>query len=121
MTIPGAGQGLNWISAAEAAAAIRSGTLTSRALVTACLERIAERDGTVRAWAYLDPDLVLAQADAADAVPLAARGPLHGVPVGVKDIILTRDMPTQMNSPHFAGHFPPSTRRRWRSCAMPGR
>lgn len=105
--IPGAGQGLNWTGAAEAAARIRAGTLTSRALVSACLERIAERDGTVRAWSFLDPALALAQADAADAVPLADRGPLHGVPVGVKDIILTRDMPTQMNSPHFAGHFPP--------------
>ncbi len=107
MTIPCAGQGPSWIGAAEAAARIRAGTLTSRALVTACLDRIAERDGIVRAWAFLDPDLALAQADAADAVPLADRGPLHGVPVGVKDIILTRDMPTQMNSPHFAGHFPP--------------
>lgn len=106
MTVPGAGQGLNWLSAAEAAAQIARGQLTSRALVQACLDRIAARDGAVRAWTCLDPALALAQADAADAVPRDRRGPLHGVPVGVKDIIATRDMPTTYNSPHFQGHFP---------------
>ena len=101
-----AGQGLNGLSAAEAAAAIRRGALTSRALVQACLDRIAARDPVVRAWSHLDPALALAQADAADAVPLAARGPLHGVPVGIKDILYTKDMPTRFNSPHFQDHFP---------------
>ncbi len=54
------------LSASEAVAKIEAGTLTSEALVRACLERIAEREPTVRAWAYLDPDLALAQAKAAD-------------------------------------------------------
>lgn len=106
MTVPGANEGLGWIGAAQAAARIRAGDLTSRVLVQACLDRIRVRDGAVRAWTFLDPDLALAQADAADAVPLAARGALHGVPVGVKDIIYTRDMPTAFNSPHFLEHHP---------------
>lgn len=106
MTIPGSDQGLNWLSATEAAALIARGQLTSRALVQACLDRIALRDAAVRAWTHLDPAQALAQADAADAVPYDKRGPLHGVPVGVKDILATRDMPTTYNSPHFQGHFP---------------
>ena len=106
MSIPGADQGLNWLSAADAAAAIARGEITSRGLVQACLDRIARRDASVRAWSWLDPDHALAQADAADAVPMAQRGALHGVPVGIKDILYTHDMPTQFNSPHFQGHFP---------------
>lgn len=106
MGIPGRGQGTSWLSASEAAGRIARGTLTSRALVEACLERIAARDGEVRAWSFLDPALALAEADAADAVPMDGRGPLHGVPVGVKDVIYTRDMPTRFNSLHFQDHFP---------------
>lgn len=104
--IAGQDQGLNWCSAAEAARAISRGELTSRALVEACLERWRERDGEVRAWTFLDPELALARADAADAAPYEGRGPLHGVPVGVKDILYTKDMPTSFNSPHYQGHFP---------------
>lgn len=106
MAVPGAGQGLNWLAASDAAGRIARGQLTSRALVQACLDRIADRDATVRAWTFLDPDLALAQADAADAMPMAARGPLHGVPIGIKDVIYTSDMPTSFNSPHFQGHHP---------------
>jgi amidase len=91
------------LSASEAVARIEAGTLTSEALVRACLERIAEREPTVRAWAYLDPELALAQAKAADA---AKGGVLRGVPVGVKDIIDTHDMPTSYGSPIHAGHRP---------------
>lgn len=106
MSIPGAGQGLNWLSASEAAGRIARGEITSRALVQACLDRIAARDDAVRAWSWLDPALALAQAEAADAVPMTQRGALHGVPVGIKDILYTEDMPTQFNSPHFQGNFP---------------
>jgi Asp-tRNA(Asn)/Glu-tRNA(Gln) amidotransferase A subunit family amidase len=91
------------LSASEAAARIEAGTLTSEALVRACLERIAEREPTVKAWAYLNPELALAQAKAADA---AKGGVLRGVPVGVKDIIDTHDMPTGHNSPIFQGKVP---------------
>jgi Asp-tRNA(Asn)/Glu-tRNA(Gln) amidotransferase A subunit family amidase len=58
----------------------------------------------VHAWAFLDPELVLAQARALDAAPV--RGPLHGVPLGVKDVMDTFDMPTQMGSPIYAGYRP---------------
>jgi Asp-tRNA(Asn)/Glu-tRNA(Gln) amidotransferase A subunit family amidase len=56
----------------------------------------------VHAWAFLDPDLVIAQARALDAATV--RGPLHGVPLGIKDIMDTCDMPTQMGSPIYAGY-----------------
>ena len=91
--------------AAEAARAIADGRTTSEAVVGACLARIAEREETVRAWAFLDPDLALARARARDAATKPV-GPLHGVPVGIKDIFDTADMPTEMGSPIYAGHRP---------------
>ena len=91
------------ITALEAVAAIEAGTLTSERLVCGCLDRIAERDGVVKAWAHLDPDQAIAQAKAADA---ASGGLLRGIPVGVKDIIDTHDMPTGHNSPIFEGKVP---------------
>lgn len=106
MTVPDSEHGLNWLSAGDAAAMIARGEISSRALVEACLDRWRARDAVVRAWTFLDADLALEQADAADAAPVETRGPLHGVPVGVKDIIYTRDMPTSFNSPHFPDHFP---------------
>jgi Asp-tRNA(Asn)/Glu-tRNA(Gln) amidotransferase A subunit family amidase len=72
--------------------------------VTACAERIAARDADVRAWVDWDPEPALAEARERDAEP--ARGPLHGMPVGVKDLIDTADRPTQHGSPIFAGHRP---------------
>jgi amidase len=91
------------LSATESVKAIEAGTLTSQKLVEACLERIAERDPVVKAWVHLDPALALAQARAADA---AKGGVLRGVPIGVKDIIDTHDMPTGHNSPIFEGTQP---------------
>lgn len=102
--VPPSGNDAAWLTATEAAAAMQAGELTSRALVEACLGRWSERDAAMRAWTFLDPGLALAQADAADAT--ARKSPLHGVPVGVKDIIYTKDMPTSFNSPHFQNHFP---------------
>ncbi len=92
------------LTASEASARIRAGTLTAEALARACLRRIAERDADVRAWAFVDPDAVLRQARELD--KQAPRSPLHGIPVGVKDMIDTADMPTQHNSPLFQGHRP---------------
>jgi Asp-tRNA(Asn)/Glu-tRNA(Gln) amidotransferase A subunit family amidase len=83
---------------------IARGETSSEEVVRACLERIAQRDPVVRAWAHLDPDAALAQARAADASE--RRSPLHGVPVGVKDIIDTRDLPTECGSPIHAGRRP---------------
>ena len=91
------------LSAAEAVKAIEAGTLTSEKLVASCLERIAEREPVVMAWVHLDKALALKQAKAADA---AKGGLLRGVPIGVKDIIDTHDMPTGHNSPIFQGKVP---------------
>ena len=105
---PAAPADLTDLDATGAAQAIRQGEITSQALVGACLARIAERDPHVRAWAHIDPDYALGQARAADAT-LAAEGPmgpLHGVPVGIKDIIDTVDFPTENGSPIFAGRRP---------------
>jgi Asp-tRNA(Asn)/Glu-tRNA(Gln) amidotransferase A subunit family amidase len=76
----------------------------SEALVAACLERIAEREPEVHAWAYLDAERALAEARQRDRE--APRSPLHGVPVGIKDAIDTADMPTEYNSPIYRGHRP---------------
>ena len=79
-------------------------TESSTAAVTACLARVQERDCEVRAWAHLDPAQALAAAAEADATePLSS---LHGVTVGLKDIIETGDMPTAYGSPIWLGHRP---------------
>src|SRR6185295_11047274 len=85
------------VSATEAARRIRDGVLTAEELVEASLERIRQLEPKVQAWTFLDEDHALAQARALDerkrnGEPL---GPLHGVPVGLKDIIDTADMPTE--------------------------
>jgi Asp-tRNA(Asn)/Glu-tRNA(Gln) amidotransferase A subunit family amidase len=92
------------LSAADAAREIRAGRLTSEFLVAACLERIASHERELAAWAHVAADAALARARALDREP--SRGPLHGVPVGVKDIIDTADMPTEYNSPIYRGHRP---------------
>lgn len=95
---------LDRLTAGEAARRIAAGEITSEALVTACLARIAARESEVGAWTYLDPAAALEQARAADAA--ASRGPLHGVPVGIKDLIDTFDLPTAYGSPIYEGHRP---------------
>ena len=93
------------LSATEAARLIAAGDVRAVDLVGACLARIEQRERTVRAWAFLDAGHALRQARRLDRArrPL---GPLHGVPVGVKDIIDTADMPTEYNSPIYRGHRP---------------
>jgi len=102
------GSTLNTLSAAGAAAAIRNGEITSEALVSDCLARIAEREEVVHAWVDFDAEYPLAEARAADALVRAGAelGPLHGVPVGLKDIIDTADLPTGNGSRLFAGRRP---------------
>jgi amidase len=97
---------LNELSASEAARLIAGGYITSEALVRDCLARIDAREASVHAWAFLDPEHALRQARERDRSP--ARGPLHGVPIGVKDIIDTADMPTEMGSPIYKEFRPPS-------------
>ncbi|MGH6947816.1 MAG: amidase [Kiloniellales bacterium] len=89
----------------EAAADIREGRIKSVELVRDCLARIDEVDSEVQAWAFLDRDHAMRQAEAADFRRKQGKsiGPLHGVPVGVKDIFDTHDMPTELGSPIWAG------------------
>ena len=96
------------LSAVAAAAAVRSGELTSEALVRDCLDLIAEREGSVAAWTFVDPDYALEQARRADAVRNQGGrvGPLNGVPIGIKDIIDTTDMPTENGTILHAGRQP---------------
>jgi Asp-tRNA(Asn)/Glu-tRNA(Gln) amidotransferase A subunit family amidase len=96
----------NQLSAAEAGRRIARGELTSVALVRACLERVAAREGEVHAWASLDPELALAQARARDRE--VTRSALHGVPVGIKDVIDAAGLPTECNSPIYRGYRPRS-------------
>jgi amidase len=97
---------LNEWPATEIARGIAAGEFTCEAVTRACLARIAEREGLVHAWTNFDPERALAAARARDrAAPL---GPLHGVPIGIKDVIDTFDMPTEMGSPIYRGHRPPA-------------
>src|SRR3990170_715816 len=96
------------LSAAEAATRVREGLLTSQELVEACLERIAQVDDKVQAWTFLDEEHALAQARAADERKRSGEplGALHGVPVGLKDIIDTADMPTENGTVLHQGRTP---------------
>src|SRR6266850_467439 len=96
------------LSASEAAQQIRDGILTSEELVQSCLERIRALEPKVQAWAFLDEEHALAQARAADERKRSGEpvGPLHGVPVGLKDIIDTGDMPTENGTVLHQGRTP---------------
>jgi Asp-tRNA(Asn)/Glu-tRNA(Gln) amidotransferase A subunit family amidase len=98
------GEAIERWSALEIAAAVAERRVSCETVARACLERIAEREPEVAAWEFLDADLVLAQARMLDSG--GASGPLHGVPIGVKDIIDTCDMPTAYGSAIYAGHRP---------------
>jgi Asp-tRNA(Asn)/Glu-tRNA(Gln) amidotransferase A subunit family amidase len=97
-------QPLHTLTAAQACARIAAGTLGVEELARACLDHIAARDPVIRAWSYLDPAQVLREARELDKSP--RRSALHGIPIGVKDVFDTRDMPTQHNSPQYRGHRP---------------
>ncbi|MDQ0393342.1 amidase [Labrys monachus] len=92
------------LSAVELAQAIHAGDLDPETLARACLDRIAEREPLLKAWAYLDPAEVLRRARELAKRP--SLGPLHGVPVAIKDVIDTADMPTDHNSPLYNDHRP---------------
>ena len=92
-------------SASQAAEAVQAGKMTSEELVSACLDHVAAIEDRVGAWAHLDPDLALSQARDADLARQEGKalGPLHGIPVGVKDIFETKDMPTEDGTVLHAG------------------
>jgi Asp-tRNA(Asn)/Glu-tRNA(Gln) amidotransferase A subunit family amidase len=96
------------LSLTEAAADVREGRITSAELVADCLKRVDEVEAKVQAWAFLDGDHAMRQAEAADLHRKhgKALGSLHGVPIGIKDIFDTGDMPTELGSPVWAGRTP---------------
>ena len=93
-------------TASELLSRSRSGSCTVESIVLACLERIRLRDPALLAWVHVDPDAALERARSLDALEVDRRGPLHGLPIGIKDIILTADAPTQYNSPLYEGFQP---------------
>jgi Asp-tRNA(Asn)/Glu-tRNA(Gln) amidotransferase A subunit family amidase len=99
---------LSELTAAEAAARIAEGSVSCEELTQACLDRIAATEEAVGAFAHLDPAHALAQARQCDDWRRSGRpiGPLHGVPVAVKDVIDTADYPTECGSPFLAGRSP---------------
>ena len=87
------------MTAAEASGLIQARKMSCEELVRSCLARISARDAVVRAWLRMDPDHVIRRAREADKLPW--KGPLHGLPWGVKDVIDTKDYPTTQNSPIY--------------------
>jgi Asp-tRNA(Asn)/Glu-tRNA(Gln) amidotransferase A subunit family amidase len=96
------------LSATEAIGKIRNGEITSEELVQACLDRIEQVDGDIEAWAHLIPDYALDQARMLDTRRQAGGpvGPLHGIPVGVKDIFDTESLPTENGTVLDSGRQP---------------
>src|SRR6201984_626322 len=92
------------LGAREAADAVGTGAVSPVALVEACLARIQALDGALEAWAHVDAEGALATARERDAEARAGRprGPLHGVPVGIKDIFDVAGMPTTAGARAFA-------------------
>ena len=103
-----AGRELETLTATQAAEEIARGAISSEDITRACLDRIELTEPVVGAFAHLDPELALAQARESDAWRRSGRpiGPLHGVPVAVKDVIDTADWPTECGSPLLAGRRP---------------
>ncbi len=99
---------LNWLSASDAARAIHDGAFSAEQLMQACLARVKEVEPQVQAWQFLDEQHALSQARARDLDRAEGRptGALHGIPVGIKDIIDTCDMPTEDGTVLHAGRTP---------------
>jgi Asp-tRNA(Asn)/Glu-tRNA(Gln) amidotransferase A subunit family amidase len=103
-----ADEALNRMPAVALAAMLGNGEIEALDLMTACLDRIAAREPEVRAWAFLDPEKALDQARLADrrraeGLPLGA---LHGLPIGVKDVFDSFDMPAEYGSETLRGRRP---------------
>src|SRR6266705_3383444 len=96
--------GLNRLSATAMARQLATREITAASLLRDCLERIAEREPTVHAWTFIDRDAAMERARVLDSQ--AASGLLHGLPIAVKDLLDTFDMPTCYGSPIYASHRP---------------
>ena len=95
---------LNEMDASALAPLLARREISAEQLVQACLDRITEREPAVQAWSYLNPEAPLAQARQLDRG--AVQGLLHGLPVGVKDLFDTADMPSTYGSPIYSKHHP---------------
>lgn len=93
-------QPVHMLTAKQALHRMQAGTLDPVTLMEACLERVAAREPTIRAFATIDPAAALAAARA------AGPGPLHGLPIGVKDVLDTADLPSEYGSSIWAGWQP---------------
>ena len=102
------------LGAAQLVKMIQNGEATSLELVEACLACIDAKEDAVGAWTHLDPDFALKQAQDRDRQRASGApcGPLHGIPVGVKDIFDTEDYPTENGTPLDAGRQP------WKDCTV---
>lgn len=96
----------NELTLVEATSRVRSGDLSARELLEACLTRIAEADPEVGAFAFLGADAARRRARRLDS--RSPSGPLHGIPIAIKDLIFTSDMNTEANCEAFAGFRPAS-------------
>ena len=96
---------LHTLTAAEAARRIATGDLRSETLTGAYLEQIEVREPEIEAFVYVNRDISMDEARIRDREP--ARGPLHGVPIAIKDVFDTFDMPTAYGSPIYRNHQPP--------------
>ncbi|KAK4961847.1 hypothetical protein LTR10_002339 [Elasticomyces elasticus] len=94
------------LTAAEVLPLLREDKLTVTDYVKSLLERVQARDPEVKAWAWIEPSLILQQAKELDGLSVSERGPLSGLPIAVKDVILTKDMPTQYNSRLYESETP---------------
>ena len=91
----------NEFTATEVVKKIKTGQVTAEAVMRDCLDRVAEREATIKAWAYLNPEQALKAAIEIDRGEKSA--PLAGLPIGIKDVLDTSDMPTEMGSSSIPG------------------
>ncbi|KAK0631217.1 hypothetical protein B0T14DRAFT_596937 [Immersiella caudata] len=111
---------LRSLTASEVRRLINNEELNAEDYTKELLERIKSRDSIEKAWKYLDPDLVLNQASALNKVPRHQRSRLHSLAIAVKDIIDTKDIPTEYSSVLYNGNQPVQMRLSSTSLGGPG-
>jgi Asp-tRNA(Asn)/Glu-tRNA(Gln) amidotransferase A subunit family amidase len=97
-------QDLESLSASQAIRALTRREIKATDLLLACLDRIGQRENTVRAWTSLGKESALRRAKELDRG--SVKGLLHGLPIGVKDIYDTYDLPTSYGSSIYTNHYP---------------
>ena len=95
---------LESLSASKAAKALSQRKIKATDLLLSCLDRIGQRESIVKAWVSLGKENALTRAKALDKG--AIQGILHGLPIGVKDLYDTYDLPTAYGSPIYQNHYP---------------